>query len=57
MSEMTCCPLTGNDEGETPTFYESKKPIARQSHTCSECGGKVTKGERYERVSAMWRSV
>jgi hypothetical protein len=54
MNEMTCCPLTSSDDGESPTFYESTKPVARRIHTCSECSGKITKGERYERVGAMW---
>lgn len=51
---MTCCPLTSSDDGEPAKFYDSSKPLAKRSHTCSECGGKITKSERYERVSAMW---
>ena len=44
------------DYGDQPAFYVATQPRAREPHRCYECGGPITPGERYERVSAKWDS-
>lgn len=52
---MTCCPLTGTDgDYEPPKCFTASTPVARKTLTCYECGGKIAKGERYERHKGMW---
>lgn len=34
--------------------YVATTPIARQPHSCNECGGVIAKGEKYERVFGVW---
>jgi len=39
---------------ERPEVYRATRPIARKDHRCSECGGKIAQGERYENVFGVW---
>lgn len=39
---------------EQPEFCEEKILKAAKHHKCTECGGSIFPGERYERVSGLW---
>lgn len=56
MTEMMCCPLSGND-GPSPSFYERRLVVARKAHGCSECGEAIPKGARHEVVVGKWDSL
>lgn len=51
---MMCCPLSGSDDADRPTFYEVKRVKARKDHRCTECGETIPKDVMYERVNGMW---
>ena len=44
--------MCGDQEG--PTIFEEKHPIARNSHTCCECGSNINPGEKYQLVKGLW---
>lgn len=49
MNDLTCyC------DYERPDFYRSGRPLASKPHVCTECGGCILPGERYETVFAKW---
>jgi hypothetical protein len=53
--EAMCCPLDNGDADADPAqFYNQRVLRAAKEHECSECSAKIAKGERYERVDAMW---
>ena len=37
-----------------PTVHQSKRIIARKDHNCDECARGIRKGERYEKVDALF---
>ena len=37
-----------------PAFYRKDTPVARKSHVCSECGGAIKVGQKYEIVVGKW---
>ncbi len=39
---------------DLPQAVWETRPIARKEHKCTECGGKIKPGERYERVRGIW---
>jgi hypothetical protein len=51
---MQCCPLSGNDDGDSATCYSESVRTARKEHACGECDDTIKKGERYEYVSGIW---
>lgn len=34
--------------------WEESKPVARVRHRCTECGGPILPGERYDRVASLY---
>jgi hypothetical protein len=39
---------------ELPKCYTSTNPRARKPHTCCECRGTISKGEKYHLFSGIW---
>ena len=48
---MTACVCDYDDQ---PSVYRRGEHTARMQHRCTECGGPIAPGERYERVFAVW---
>lgn len=53
MSEMMCCPLSGND-GDPAELCETDIVRARKEYACTECGETIRPGDKHERVKGMW---
>lgn len=53
MTDMTCCPLQGND-GDGPSCSSSVTRTARKEHTCTECRAPIPKGTKYQYASGVW---
>jgi len=51
---MMCCPLSGSDDCESPSVYDSSTPVAARARKCSECGDDIPKGAKYERIKGCW---
>jgi hypothetical protein len=49
MSDCDVC--IGGFDGDPCEFFHSETRKARKVHRCSECGGDIKKGERYQRDS------
>jgi hypothetical protein len=56
MSEMMCCPLTGNDHATAATIQTVTRPTAHKEHHCTECGEVIAIGSKYERIEGLWES-
>lgn len=41
-------------DGEMPSVYEEKFPIARKEHKCCECQKTITVGQKYEFFKGCW---
>lgn len=54
MTEMVCCPLSANDDGESAQFYRATTRTARKEYRCVECREPIAPGARYEHVTGMW---
>lgn len=37
-----------------PEFYSVRNPTARKDRKCQECGGTITKGEKYTYIAGKW---
>ena len=44
-----CDVCIGGFEGEYAEFFHQSEPRARKPHECSECGGVIPKGAKYQR--------
>ncbi len=53
MTEMTCCPLSG-DYDNGPKFYRTTRPRARKEHCCTECRETIPIGAHYEHTTGKW---
>ena len=42
------------DNADLPEFTDTTTPKARVQHRCSECGGAIAIGDKYERATGMW---
>lgn len=51
---IVCCPLTGSDDGDRPSFHSKEIRTARKAHTCSECDEVIPARARYEYVTGCW---
>ena len=51
---MQCCPLTGNDDGESASVYHANTRTARKPHRCTECREVIPAGAKYEHTSGCW---
>lgn len=51
---ITCCPLSANDECEAASFYQVRRPKAAKEHVCGECRERISTGDRYEYVTGVW---
>jgi len=39
---------------DTPSYFWETYPKARKEYICSECGSKIDKGEKYQRITCIW---
>lgn len=52
---MNCsCVYVPLGDSEIAWFHNLTNPVARIKHTCSECGGAINPGDRYERSVGNW---
>ena len=52
MSDYYCdCSV---DIDEAAKVYHIEKPIARKEHKCCECNEPIIKGQKYEKITALW---
>jgi len=42
---------------DSPEFYHKEVRLARKSHECDECGGRIVPGEKYEHVRGKWNDI
>ena len=54
---MMCCPLSGNEDCDSPSFFTQKQVVARKDHRCTECGETILKGAKYEIVVGKWDTI
>jgi hypothetical protein len=51
MSEDCCCI---DVESDRPSVLRQEVRLARQVHTCGECGDLIRPGDSYEYVTGLW---
>lgn len=51
---MRCCPLSGGDDFDGPSFFYVEMRKAAKTHTCCECDEPIEKGSKYEYTSGKW---
>jgi len=51
---MKCSTVIEAYNSERPSFYKQRLVSARKKHKCSECGGEIVPGTKYEAFFGVW---
>lgn len=54
MTDATCCPLSGCDDGNHPEVFTSRRIKAAKDHRCRECDETIPKGAVHELDKGIW---